>query len=209
MWLAASPCLAPASRNPDFTGANTRRRSAVSRSLRQDGAMPMSAVASERNLVVEIGTRRAPLRPRAAAAAAITAALIGAPRRSAATLAAAVEHGQLTAEALEHHLGRVFLDPRLVGPFARLQCALDIDLRALLEILLRYVDEVLIEDDDPVPLRTLLALAGILVAPALRGGERQIGNAGAVLSRANFRIAAEIADENDFVDAASHGFFRP
>src|SRR6266550_9090193 len=32
--------------------------------------------------------------------------------------AAAIEHGQARVEPLQHHLGRVFLDASLVGPFA-------------------------------------------------------------------------------------------
>ncbi len=44
---------------------------------------------------------------------------------------AAAEHGQLAAEALQHHFGRVAVIARLVGPFARLDLAFEIDLRAL------------------------------------------------------------------------------
>ena len=40
---------------------------------------------------------------------------------AAAAAAAAIEHGQRRVEALQHHLGRVFLDAALVGPFAGLQ----------------------------------------------------------------------------------------
>src|SRR5206468_5347024 len=123
----------------------------------------------------------------------------------AAAAAGAVEHGQFTAEALQHHLGRVFLDPGVVGPFAGLQGALDIDLGALAQVFLGDLDEALVEDHDAMPLGALLALARGAVAPALAGREVEIGDARAVVGRAEFGVAAEIADENDLVDAASHG----
>src|SRR5438067_13214630 len=56
-----------------------------------------------------------------------------------------------------------------------------------------------------MPLGALLALAGIAVAPALRGRQVQIGDADAVIGRADLGVAAEIADEDYLVDAASHG----
>ena len=56
---------------------------------------------------------------------------------AAATAAAtAVEHGQGRVEALQHDFGRVLLVAALVGPFAGLQRALDVNLGALLQILL-------------------------------------------------------------------------
>ena len=77
-------------------------------------------------------------------------------------------------EALQHDLGRVVLDAVLVVPFARLQRALDVDLRALLQVLLGDLAEPLVEDHDAVPLGLFLALAGGLVAPAFRGGDRRL-----------------------------------
>src|ERR1044071_2362809 len=117
----------------------------------------------------------------------------------------AVEHGQFTAEALQHHLGRVFLDPGVVGPTPGLQGALDINLGALAQVFLGDLDEPFVEDHHAVPLGALLALARDPVAPALRGRQVQIGDAHAVLGRADLGVAAEIADEDHLVDAASHG----
>src|SRR5229473_638977 len=122
-----------------------------------------------------------------------------------AAAAGGVEHCQFAAEAGQHDFGRVFLDAGVVGPFAGLQGALDIDLGALAQVFLGEFGEPLVEDHDAVPLGALLALARHLVAPALGGREVQIGDAHAVLGRADFGVAAEIADENDLVDAASHG----
>src|SRR5262249_43266517 len=137
----------------------------------------------ERNLVVEVAAARA-WRPAAAAGCAgLRRALMGRLGVAAgfAAGAAGVEHGEFAAEALQHDLGRVFLLAGLVGPFARLQLALDIDLGALVQILLGNVHDALVEDDHSVPLGLLAALAGVLVAPVLGGRERKVGDARAVL----------------------------
>src|SRR5207302_6557157 len=83
--------------------------------------------------------------------------------------------------------------------------ALDIDLRALAQVFLGDLDESLVEDHDAVPFGALLALARGAVAPAFRGREVQIGDAQTLPGRADFGVAAEIADEDHLVDAASHG----
>src|SRR6185369_17460694 len=107
---------------------------------------------SERNLVVEIGALEAagafpcPGHRRAFGPVAATVA------------AAAVEHHQFAPELLEHDLGRIFLRPVLVGVFAGLELALEINLGALFQILLGHLGEVFIEDDDPVPFGLFLAL---------------------------------------------------
>src|SRR5690606_147777 len=49
-----------------------------------------------------------------------------------------------------------------------------------------------------------LALAALLVAPALRGGHAQIDDRIARIEPAHFRVLAQIADQNHLVDAASH-----
>src|SRR5262249_43304300 len=67
--------------------------------------------------------------------------------------AAGIEHGEFAAETLQHDFGRVFLLAGLVGPLPRLQLPLDIDLRSLVQVLLRNLDEPLVEDHDAVPLR--------------------------------------------------------
>jgi len=122
---------------------------------------------------------------------------------AAATLAA-VEHGELAAEAAEDDLGRVFLLARLVGPFAGLQLALDVDLRALPQILLGHLGQPLVEDDDAVPFGALAPLAGVAVLPVLGGRDRKMNDLGAVLGAAGFRVATEIPDQDHLVDAACH-----
>src|SRR5579862_85321 len=175
--------------------------------------------ASERNLVVHLAAPGAAARAGASASrrrdfarwprrAEITARVIGA--EIAATAAArtratgAVEQRQLAAKPLQHHFGRVAVLARLILPFARLQRALDENFRALLEILLGDPAQILIENDDAMPLGLFLALARGLVLPGLRGGKAQIRHRPAVLGATNFRIGAQIADQNHLVDASRH-----
>src|SRR5690606_4797459 len=76
-----------------------------------------------------------------------------------ATALAAVEHRQGRVETLQHDLGRVAVIARLVLPLARLQLALEIDLRALVQVLLGDLCQAVLEDDDAMPLRLLATLA--------------------------------------------------
>ena len=116
----------------------------------------------------------------------------------------AIEHRQRRVEALQHDLGRVAVLAVLVLPFARLQRAFEINLRAFLEVLLGDLGEALAEDHDAMPFGLLAPLAGCLVAPAFRGRDPQIDDRAAVLGAADFGVGAQIADENDLVDAACH-----
>src|SRR5581483_8009036 len=95
--------------------------------------------ALERDLVVELLVEGGPAVPAAAAAAERSrAAELAAAARTvlAPSAAARVEHGESRVEALQHHFGRIAILPRLVLPFAGLERALEINLGALLEILL-------------------------------------------------------------------------
>ena len=55
-----------------------------------------------------------------------------------------------------------------------------------------------------MPLGLFLALAGVLVAPGFRRRDAQIGDRPPVLGPPDFRILAEIADQNDLVHASRH-----
>src|SRR4030095_8648328 len=88
----------------------------------------MRAKALEGDFVIHLVTLEAGRRlARAASAAALAAAI------------AAIQHGQFAPEILQHHFGRIFLGTVLVGPFAGLKLAFDIDLGALAQILLRHL----------------------------------------------------------------------
>src|SRR6266702_2504709 len=188
-------------------GATTPLRDEISRGHRRSEARGASR--SERNVVVHVAVAGGARRNRAARCAGRTArAEVGATglvrSKAASASAAAIEHGQGRVEALQHDLGRIFLDPALVGPFARLQRALDVHLGALLQILLGDLAEPFVEDDDAVPLGLFLALAGGLVAPGFRRRNAQIGDRPAILRPPDFRILAEIADQNHLVHASRH-----
>src|SRR5260370_33334280 len=55
-----------------------------------------------------------------------------------------------------------------------------------------------------MPLGLFLAVAGRLVAPAFGGRHAQIGNRPPVLGPPDFRILAEISDQNHLVYASRH-----
>src|SRR6185295_5821139 len=123
---------------------------------------------SERDVVVHVAVtatagRHGPSRRGAGwTAGAEIAGIVGA-EAAATAAAAAIEPGQGRVKTLQHAFGRVFLDAALVGPFAGLQRALDVNLGALLQILLDNLAKRLGEDHDAVPLGLFLALAGALV----------------------------------------------
>src|SRR4051812_11688668 len=127
-----------------------------------------SAAKLEGDLVIHLVALEA---GRRLAGAAATAAAKSAALTAAAT---AIQHGQFAAEILQHHFGGIFLGAVLVGPFAGLELALDIDLGAFLEIFLGYIGEVLVEDHHAMPLGLFLLFAAGLVAPAFGSGDRQI-----------------------------------
>src|SRR5581483_563105 len=90
-------------------------------------------------------------------------------------------------------------------PLAGPDRALDVDLRALLQVLADDLRELRVEHH-VVPLGALLRLTGLLVLPVLRrragdGGDRAAGR-----QVARRRVLAEIADEDDLVDCARHDF---
>jgi pyruvate dehydrogenase (quinone) len=98
----------------------------------------------------------------------VEAAVVGDARASLAALNE--QHGQFTAELLQHDLGRILLDARIIGPLAGLDRALDIDRRTLAQILLGDLHQVVVEDHHAVPFGLFLALARGAVAPGFRGG---------------------------------------
>src|SRR5206468_7542996 len=118
-----------------------------------------------------------------------------------ATAVAAVEQHQFTAEALKHDLGGIAVVTRLVGPFAGLDLAFEIDLRALAQIILGHPAEVLVEDHHLVPFGAFLPLA-VLALPALRGGDAHVDDLAAVVERTRFRVRAQITDQDHLVHAS-------
>src|SRR3954454_573425 len=187
------------------------RSAAHPASASASGAAFLERNRSERDIVVHVavaataaGGNRAPRRAADRTGGAEIAARLVAEAAASAAAATAVQHRQGGVEALQHDFGRVLFDTALVGPFAGLERTFDVNLGALLQILFGDLAEPLIEDHDAVPLGLFLALAGCLVAPRLRGRDAQIGDRPPVLRAADFRILAEISNQNDLVDASRH-----
>src|SRR5882757_2354524 len=109
------------------------------------------------------------------------------------------EHLQLVAD----DLGRVALVPLLVLPLTRAQASLDVHLRALAQVLAVDFCQAP-EERDAVPFGPLLLLTGLLVAPALAGGDAQVGHGRAGGHGAGLGIGSQVANENHFVDATRH-----
>src|SRR5206468_837921 len=120
---------------------------------------------------------------------------------AAATAVAAVEQHQLAPEPLKHDLGRIAVVTRLVGPFAGLDLAFEIDLRPLAQIILGHPAEVLVEDHHLVPFGALLSLA-VLALPALGSGDAQVDHLAAVVERTGLGIRSQIADQDHLIHAS-------
>ena len=84
------------------------------------------------------------------------------------------------------------------GPARVVQATLDRDLRALADVL-GDVGAEAVEAGDAVPLGLLLDLAGVLVGPLGRGGDRERGDVAAGLGVAADRVGAGVADDDDEV----------
>ncbi len=129
------------------------------------------------------GCRRAVAAVVTAAAVAVATKVVAA-ARSATAITATAEHGQVAVEALQHDFRRVAVGAALILPLSGLQLALDINGRALLQILFGDLAEAFVEDHDRVPFGLFLALAAVLVAPCFRGRNAQVGDRPAVLGPA-------------------------
>ncbi len=86
----------------------------------------------------------------------------------------------------------------VIDPVTHVDSALDIDFRALVEMLCADFG-LLAVDDDFVPCRALLALT-VFGRPALIGGECEIRDRGPGVCLTQHGVLAEVADEHDFVE---------
>src|SRR5204862_2117862 len=108
---------------------------------------------------------------------------------------AATEHLHLFGDDLG---GVVFL-AFLVGPLARLQAPFDIDRASLFQVLAGDLGEP-VEERDPVPFGLFDLVARVLGFPGAAGGDADVADGVAVRCIAHLGIAAEVADEDHFVD---------
>src|SRR5688572_9940262 len=92
----------------------------------------------------------------------------------------------------------------LVLPFAGTQRSFDVNLRALLEVFARDLTKAP-EHGHVVPLGAFLAFAGLFVFPVLAGGDPDVRHRHPRRHGAGFRVCAQIADQNYFVDSPRHG----
>src|SRR5437868_13904763 len=198
-WMRRPSSSARSGTGPPVRGARCGLRAALPRPPR---------ARSDRDVVVEVvalpaapaggllGKGRGP-----AAGPAAGRALGGAAHGSRARPAAATaEHLQIVAD----DLGRIAVVSLLILPLARAQAPLDVDLRALAQVLARDLREPP-EERHAMPLGALLLLAALLVAPAFAGRHAQVRDRGSGGHRAGLGIGPQVADENDFIDATRHG----
>jgi type II secretory pathway predicted ATPase ExeA len=99
--------------------------------------------------------------------------------------------------------GAVLLYAGLVGPFARAQAAFDIHLRALAQVLAHDFSQAAVEHH-AVPFGGFAHFAALLVLPLVGGGDGDVGHLVATGEGAHFGVAAQVADDDDFVDGC-HG----
>src|SRR5881227_3441091 len=186
-WRCASAALGRAVRLSLSARASMRRSSSSARSgsgppehrarSRLRAALPRPPGArSERDIVVEVVAF--PARPAGATA----------------------EHLQIVAD----DLGRIALVSLLILPLARAQAPLDVDLRALAQVLARDLREPP-EERHAMPLGALLLLAGLLVPPAFAGRHAQVRDRGSGGHRAGLGIGPQVSNDDDLIDATRHG----
>src|SRR3954451_23460849 len=128
----------------------------------------------------------------------MAAGVLGGAARHAATASAAAAAQEDDAVAAD--FGRIALVAVLVVPLPGLKAALHVDLLPLGEVFRQRFGR-LPPQHHAVPLGLLLALTG-LVVPVLGGRHVERRNRCAARGKAQLRVAPEIADQDDFVDAS-------
>jgi DNA modification methylase len=132
-----------------------------------------------------------------AVAAALIAAIATRTGRSA--LAPSTEKANVFSN--DHRLVAV-LARLLVLPFFCLDATLYKELLALLAVLANVLGGTA-EDHDRVPLRLVVPVS-VPILPLMGRCQAKIGNGGAASGGANFRVSAQVSNENGFIDG--HGF---
>src|SRR5690606_16339813 len=114
-------------------------------------------------------------------------------------LSLAIQHLQLARD----DLGGVTVGAVLGLPLPGAQTALNVYLRALAQVLASDLGQA-VEKHHGVPLGALLHLTALLVLPGFAGGDGDVGDGSAGRHVADFRILAEVTDQNDLVDSSCH-----
>src|SRR5690348_3954119 len=191
--IADEPAIAPALEF--FGGRHARSRTGNSRFLERDVVVFEASVLGWRR-----GLTPAALRSTRGARLRWTRAIIAAfAPATAAALTLAAQHLHFVG----NHVGGVALDPVLVGVLVGAQRALHVHLTPFLQVLARDFGEPA-KKLDAMPFGAFLPLAGLLVLPTVRGGDPDGAHRRAGRAVARFRVRAQIADQDDLVDAACH-----
>ena len=106
--------------------------------------------------------------------------------------------------AVCNDLGGVFFDAVFIRPFAGTQLAFDVDLRPFFKILAGDFGE-LAEERNTMPFSGFLLFATRLVFPFIGRSDGDIGHGIATGHVPRFRIASEVAYDNNFIDRC-HNF---
>src|SRR4249919_18821 len=172
--------------------------------------MTDASPASERNVVIReirtkiirlgrrrLAARRATLRLRRTRLAGFATSTELTLRRAA--FGTATEHLHLVG----NDVGGVLLDAILAGVLVVADRPFHVDLAALAKILGGDLAE-LAEEGHPVPFGAFLGIALAILADA-GGGQAGLGDRHAALRVLGLRIVAQIADQDDLVDATCHG----
>ena len=117
---------------------------------------------------------------------------------TAATFAAAAQHLHFIGD----DISGVLLHAVLAGVLVVTQAAFDVDRAALAQVLAGNLAE-LAEEHHTVPFGAFLLVAILVLADA-GGGQADAGDRHAALGVLHVRVVAEVADQDDLVDAARH-----
>ena len=82
--------------------------------------------------------------------------------------------------------------------------ALDIDLAAFFQEAFGHTDKTVGIEYDGMPFGAFFFLARGAVLPVFGGRDAQIADASAILERFDFGVSAQIAHDDDFIDASRH-----
>jgi len=105
----------------------------------------------------------------------------------------------LSAECRNDNFGRIPIVAVIVLPLAGLKITLDVDLIALLDVLLDEASSGLVEDRNGVPFGLLLALTGAFVTPGLTGRDPKVHDLSAVVEAPALGVSPDVADKDDLV----------
>jgi len=103
-------------------------------------------------------------------------------------------------DVVHHYFCRISFLAVLIVPGASAEAAFEVNLFALGQVLNQVI---VAPKDDPVPVRLILPFAGLAVLPAAVRRQGELRNRDARGSIPGLGVAAEVTNQNDFVDATA------